>query len=102
MVEPIIQRLSEILLMPRTFHASGNSFRICLGSPLDLVATLQRGCVNGATVELERHPPGEGSLFPGSGDPRELLWVLIPQDGNWEIKFLRLWNTPEDIRPVIW
>ena len=78
----------EILLIPRTCHASGHSSRICLVNPLDRVAKLQEGFVKGATVELERDFLGEGSLFPNSRDPGEPLWVLRPQNMIWKIQTL--------------
>ena len=83
-VEPSIRKLSEILLIPRTCHGSGNSSRICLVNPLDRVAKLQEGFVKGATVELERYFLGEGSLFPNCLDLGEPLWVLRPQIVDFE------------------
>ena len=62
---------------------------------LDRVVKLQEGFVKGATVELERDFLGEGSLFPNSRDPGEPLWVLRPQNVDFE-------NPDSSIRPVIW
>jgi hypothetical protein len=57
MVEPSIEQVSDLLLMPHTYHASGSSTQICLVNPSERDVTLQEGSMLGAAVEAGHHVP---------------------------------------------
>jgi hypothetical protein len=57
MVEPSIEQVSDLLLMPHTYHASGSSTHICLVNPSERDVTLQEGSILGDTVDAGLHVP---------------------------------------------
>jgi hypothetical protein len=56
MVEPSIEQVSDLLLMPHTY-ASGSSTQICLVSPSERDVTLQEGSILRDAVEAVLHVP---------------------------------------------